>query len=126
MTTIKQTYAINAPIEKVWWALTTVDGAEQWGAGPAKFDAKEGGQFSYWGGNIHGINTKVVPMHILEQDWYGHDHPEEKYRAEFSFSQEGNITTVKLRYSGNIYDEQRDVSDWQEYYFDPIKKLLEN
>jgi activator of HSP90 ATPase len=64
-------------------------------------------------------------MQTLEQDWYGHDHPEEKYRAEFSFSQDGDVTTVRLRYSGNIYDEQRDISDWQEYYFDPIKKLLE-
>lgn len=81
--------------------------------------------FSYWDGDIHGINTKVVPIQTLEQDWYGHDHPEEKHRAEFSFSQNGDITTVKLNYSGNIYDEQRDISDWQEYYFDPIKQLLE-
>jgi len=116
---------IKAPIERVWWAFTAADGAEQWGAGPAKFYPTENGKFSYWDGDIHGVNTKVVPMQTLEQDWYGHDRPEEKYRAEFSFVQEGELTTVKLHYSGHIYDKQRDIADWQEYYFDPIKKLLE-
>jgi uncharacterized protein YndB with AHSA1/START domain len=125
MNTLELSTEIKAPLERVWWAFTTADGAEQWGARPAKFDATDGGEFSYWEGDIHGVNTKVVPMQTLEQDWYGHDHPEEKYRAEFSFNQEGDVTTVRLHYSGHIYDEQRDTNDWQEYYFDPIKKLLE-
>ncbi len=125
MKTIVITSDIAAPLDRVWWALTTAEGAEAWDAGPATFDVAEGGTFSYWDGDIHGINTKAVPMEQLEQDWYGHDHPEEKYRAIFNFSQVGGVTTVTLTYSGNIYDEQRDISDWQEYYFDPIKKLLE-
>ncbi|MEJ0073316.1 MAG: SRPBCC domain-containing protein [Candidatus Saccharibacteria bacterium] len=125
MDTLDLSAQIKAPIERVWWAFTTADGAKQWGAEPAKFDAIDGGEFSYWDGDIHGINTKVVPMQTLEQDWYGHDHPEEKYRAEFSFTQVGDTTTVKLHYSGHLYDKQRDITDWQEYYFDPIKKLLE-
>jgi uncharacterized protein YndB with AHSA1/START domain len=123
--TIEQIVTIEAPLERVWWALTTAEGAEKWGAGPATFNADEGGEFSYWNGDIHGINTKVVPESLLEQDWYGHDHPEEKYRTSFSFESEGGSTKVRLVYAGHIYDEQRDIADWQEYYFDPIKKLLE-
>ena len=123
--TIEQTYAIDAPIDKVWWALTTADGAEKWGAGPAKFDAAEGGEFSYWDGDIHGLNTKVDPNSVLEQDWYGHDHPAEKYRMCFRLESKGTKTLVHLTYSGNIYDEQRDVADLRDYYFEPIKKLLE-
>lgn len=125
MSYIEQTYTINAPVEKVWWALTTADAAEAWGAAPAKFDASEGGEFSYWDGDIHGVNTKLIQNQLLEQDWYGHDHPEEKYKASFTFEPIDKGTVVKLHYSGNIYDEQRDIQDWQEYYFDPIKKLLE-
>lgn len=34
---------IKAPMERAWWALTTAEGAEQWGAGPARFDATEEG-----------------------------------------------------------------------------------
>lgn len=125
MNKIEQTYTINAPLDKVWWALTTAEGAEQWGAGPAKFDASEGGKFSYWEGDIHGINTKIIPQKLLEQDWYGHDRPEEKYRTVFEFSEDEGKTVVHFIYSGHIYDEQRDINDWREYYFDPIKALLE-
>jgi len=125
MQTIELSYDIIAPLDRIWWALSTAEGAEQWGAGPATFDASEGGEFRYWDGDIHGINTKIVPLETIEQDWYGHEHPEEKYRAIFNLHQEGDTTTVQLRYSGNIYDEQRDITDWKDYYFDPIKKLLE-
>lgn len=122
---IDQTYTINAPVSKVWWALTTVEGAEAWGAGPAKFNATEGGEFSYWDGDIHGTNTKVIPEKLLEQDWYGHDNPTWKYTVRFTFEGDNNTTTVHMTYTGNISDEQKDIADWQEYYFDPIKKLLE-
>jgi uncharacterized protein YndB with AHSA1/START domain len=125
MKRIEQTYHIKAPIAKVWQALTDASMAEQWGAGPAKVDATEGGEFSYWGGDIHGLNTKIVPEKLLEQDWYGHDHPERKFRATFTFETDGIATTVHLVFTGDIEDEQKDIKDWQEYYFDPIKNLLE-
>lgn len=125
MSQIEQTYTIKAPVDKVWWALTTAEGGKAWGASPAAFELKESGEFSYWGGDIHGINTKVITNELLKQDWYGHDHPEEKYRAVFRFETMDGDTLVHLIYSGNIYDEQRDIRDWDEYYFQPIKKLLE-
>jgi len=75
MPQLEQTYVINAPITDVYQALTDAAIAEQWGAGPAKIDAREGGEYSYW--------------------------------------------------DGDIQDEQKDVKDWQDYYFGPIKELLE-
>ena len=122
---LEQTYVIKAPLTKVWQALTDSKVAEQWSAGPAKVDAHEGGEFSYWDGDIHGVNTKVVPEKLLEQDWYGHDNPTWKYNVKFTFEEDNGTTTVHLLYSGNIVDEQRDINDWKDYYFDPIKKLLE-
>jgi uncharacterized protein YndB with AHSA1/START domain len=125
MNTIQQSYTINAPIEKVWESLTSADIAEQWGASPAKVDAHEGGKFSYWDGDIHGVFTKLVPEKLIEQDWYGHDNPTWKYRAVFTFESNDATTTVHLEFSGDIQDEQKDIADWKDYYFDPIKKLLE-
>lgn len=125
MNQIQQTYVINAPLQKVWQALTDAEMAEQWGAAPAKVDSREGGEFSYWGGAIHGIYTKLVPQELIEQDWYGHDHPERKFKALFTFEANDNVTTVHLTFSGDIEDEQKDIKDWQEYYFTPIKELLE-
>jgi uncharacterized protein YndB with AHSA1/START domain len=120
-----QTYTIQAPVSAVWKALTDGPAAEQWGAAPAKVDAREGGEFSYWDGDIHGVFTKLVPDKLIEQDWYGHDNPTWKYKVTFIFEGDDTFTTVRMTYSGNILDEQKDIADWRDYYFDPIKKLLE-
>lgn len=125
MKQIEQTYTMKAPIAKIWQALTDAGMAEEWGAGPAKVDAREGGEFSYWGGDIHGVFTKLVPEKVIEQDWYGHDHPERKFKVSFNFESNEDVTTVRLTFSGEIEDEQKDINDWRDYYFDPIKKLLE-
>ena len=125
MKQIRQTYTIKAPVSKVWQALTDAAVAEQWGAAPAKVDAREGGEFSYWNRDIHGTFTKLVPEKLIEQDWYGHDNPTWKYTVVFSLEANGDTTIVDMTYSGDILDEQKDIADWQDYYFNPIKKLLE-
>lgn len=125
MKQIEQTYEIKAPVSLVWKALTDGPTAEQWGASPAKVETREGGEFSYWDSDIHGTFTKLVPEKFIEQDWYGHDNPTWKYTVSFSFEGDDETTKVRMIYSGNILDEQKDISDWREYYFEPIKKLLE-
>ena len=125
MKKLEQTYTINAPVSAVWKALTDGPTAEQWGAGPAKVDAREGGRFSYWNGDIHGVFTKLVPNKLIEQNWYGHDNPTWKYSVKFTLEGDNKTTIVHMVYSGNILDEQKDMQDWQVYYFEPIKKLLE-
>ena len=125
MKSIQQDYVINAPVSAVWKALTDGPIAEQWGAAPAKVDVRVGGEFSYWGGDIHGVFTKLVSEKLIEQDWYGHDNPTWKYQVSFVFEGNDKTTTIHMAYSGNILDEQKDVADWRDYYFGPIKKLLE-
>lgn len=125
MKQIEQTYTIKAPVSKVWQALTDADVAEQWGAAPAKVNPTINGEFSYWDGDIHGTYTKLVPEQLIEQDWYGHDNPERKFSAIFLFAENEGVTTIHLTFSGDIEDEQKDIADWRDYYFDPIKKLLE-
>ncbi len=122
---IEQDYVIKAPISEVWKALTDGPTAERWGAEPAKVDAREGGEFSYWNGDIHGIFAGLVPKKLIKQDWYGHDNPTWKYSVSFTFEGDDKTTTVHMVYAGNILDEQKDIADWRDYYFDPIKKLLE-
>jgi uncharacterized protein YndB with AHSA1/START domain len=126
MKQVEQTYTIKAPVAKVWQALTDTAVIERWGAGPAKMDAREGGEFSFWGGDIRGTNTKVEPRKLLEQDWYGHENPERCYKVSFTFDVDGDTTTVRLK-QADVPDNEADgfVTDWREYYFDPIQKLLE-
>jgi activator of HSP90 ATPase len=94
-------------------------------ASPAKVDGHEGGEFSYWDGDIHGVFTKLMPNKLIEQDWYGHDNPTWKYNVRFEFDEDDQSTIVRMTYSGDIQDEQKDIADWNDYYFGPIKELLE-
>lgn len=125
MNTLKQDYEITAPVEKVWQSLTDAELMSQWSGDPAESDPQEGGAFSLWAGDIHGMYTKLVPNQLIEQDWYGHDNPTWKYTVRFSLSPVNNGTKVHMVYSGDIVDRDKDIADWREYYFDPIKKLLE-
>jgi len=125
MKSFTQYYTIQAPVNEVYKALTDGPTAEQWGAAPAKVDAREGGTFSYWDGDIHGVFTKLVAEKFVEQEWYGHENPDWKYTVTFTFEGDNRATTVRMVFSGNIVDERKDIADWRDYYFEPIKKLLE-
>lgn len=122
---IKQTYTINAPIEKVWEALVTPEIIDKWGAGPAKMDDKPGSDFTFWGGDIWGKNLKVVKGKELIQDWYGGDW-DKPSKLTISLLEKGDSTQVNLIHDGVPKDEEADFADgWKTYYFDEIQKLLE-
>lgn len=125
MIKIDQTYKIKAPIDAVWQALTDAAIIEKWGAAPAKMDPKAGGSFSLWGGDIHGTNTQVVPGKLLRQSWYGHDHPEREYDVTFMFDGDDSQTTVRITHMAWDDDTHSMGDGWRDYYFEPIKKLLE-
>lgn len=119
-------YTFNAPLHQVWQALTDQELIEKWGAGPAKFDPIEGGAFSLWDGDIHGTNTKVVHDSLLEQEWYGHDHPERAYKVTFSLEPNNEGTALHLNHADVPDEEAKEMEKgWIDYYFDPIKDLLE-
>jgi activator of HSP90 ATPase len=125
MKPIKQTYIIKAPIEKVWDALVNAKTIEKWGGGPAKMQSTQMSQFSLWGGDIHGKNTKVVKNKKLVQEWYGGDW-EKPSKVVFELSQKDGKTTVKLTHTNLPEGEEKEFEKgWKEYYLGPLKKLLE-
>ena len=125
MSVLEQDYEVAAPIEKVWRALTDSELMSQWTDSAAQSSPVTGGKFSLWENDIHGTYTQLIPPKLIEQDWYGHDNPDWKYKVRFSLSAVEDGTKVHMTYSGNIVDKQKDIADWREYYFVPIKKLLE-
>lgn len=125
MSVLEQEYEVAAPIEQVWQALTDPEQMSIWTGEVAQSTPAVGGNFSLWGGDIHGTYTRLNPYELIEQDWYGHDNPSWKYRVQFSLSTAEHGTKVHMTYSGDIVDEKKDITDWRDYYFDPIKKLLE-
>ncbi len=125
MTDIRKTYVIDAPPEVVWRALTDAAAMEEWGAGPARFDARVGGEFSQWGGAEHGTVTEIVPGELLAEEWFGGDWPEPSL-AVFTLGEHGEGTLLELTHTGVPEAEVAGFdSGWDEYYLGAIKEWAE-
>ncbi|MEK7152766.1 MAG: SRPBCC domain-containing protein [Patescibacteria group bacterium] len=122
---INETYTIEAPVEKVWQALTDATVIEHWTTGPAHMDTRPGGMFSLYDGDIHGTNTNVVPHKLLQQDWHGDDNPERKYDVTFTLESVGDTTRVRVTHAASDDDAQSMRDGWEQHYFKPMKQLLE-
>jgi uncharacterized protein YndB with AHSA1/START domain len=122
---ISKTYLIAAPIDDLWRALTDPTMMDEWGAGPAEMDAKSGGEFSQWGGDIHGTVTEIDPPNRLVEEWYGGEWAQPS-TAVFTLATVGGDTRVSLEHTNVPDDEAADFdAGWDDYYFGPIRELLE-
>lgn len=125
MKSLKQTYSINAPLEKVWRALTNPKIINDWGGGPAKMSDKEGFEFEFWGGDIWGKNIKVIKDKQLVQEWTSGKW-EKPSTVTFNLSEKSELTELELIQEGIPDNEASEIDDgWKRYYLTPLKKLLE-
>ncbi|MGH7245573.1 MAG: SRPBCC domain-containing protein [Candidatus Levyibacteriota bacterium] len=125
MKSIHQVYTVNASKEKVWDALVNPKIIEKWGGGPAIMDEKTGTEFSLWGGEIHGKNTKVVLEKLLVQDWFGGKWDKPSV-ATFTLSEKEGLTTIDFLQEQVPDTEYDDLEDgWKTFYLGPLKDFLE-
>lgn len=125
MKTIKQSYTIKAPIEKVWKALVDPQDIDDWGGGPAEMNGDVGTEFKLWGGDIWGKNLEVEANGKLVQEWYGGDWKEPS-RVTFSLKGNDKVTTIDLLQENVPDDEEKEIADgWRRYYLGPMKEMLE-
>jgi uncharacterized protein YndB with AHSA1/START domain len=125
MKMIKQTYLINASIEKVWEALTEPEIIKEWGGGPSKMSENEGEKFEFWGGDIYGSNIKIIKYKLIEQDWYGGDW-EAPSKVRFELSEKNGKTQIVLTHTNLPAGEEYEFEEgWKKYYLGPLKDLLE-
>lgn len=126
MKSIKQTYAINASIDKVWDALVNPNIIDKWGGGPAKMSDRKGFEFELWGGDIYGKNIEVVKNKKLVQEWFSGKWNKPSI-VTFLLSFSGNKTTVELIHTDIPDNEADDISKgWKDYYMIPLKQLVES
>ena len=125
MKIIKQEYKINAPIEKVWEALTDSKEIERWSGAKATMKPQEGTKFKLWDGEIYGTNVKVVPLKTLVQNWYSGDWDKPSILT-FNLEKKDAKTVVKLTHQGVPENELNDIENgWKDYYMNPLKELVE-
>lgn len=96
---------VNAPLAKVWQALTSKDEMKQWYFDIAAFEPKEGFSFGFVGGDdkqsyVHLCKIiEVVPLHRLVHTWQYEGH-EESTTVMWELSGERDMTRVKLTHTG--------------------------
>lgn len=121
--------SIDAPVEDVWAALTTVEGLRQWFVVDARIDPRVGGKiWISWGPGSEG----EAPIHAWEPNrhfgWtesYGDDEEGRPIRVVVDFEIEGKdgATTLRLVQSGftadTAWDEMYDalVDGWTYFLF---------
>ena len=125
MKTVKKTYLIKAPLEKVWKALVDPKMIDDWGAGPAQMDDQAGTEFKLWGGDIFGKNVEVVANKKLVQDWF-EDNWDQPSKVTFTLSQKNGKIKVTLLHENIPDSEEKEIDDgWDSYYLGPMKEYLE-
>ncbi len=124
---IHQEIVIDAPVERVYAALTN---AEQFsaftGGAPAEIAAEDGSAFSCFGGKVAGRNIELVPNRRLVQAWRVGDWDAGAYTlVRFELSPEGAGTKVTFDQAG-VPEAQKSHLEggWHAMYWDPLKTYL--
>jgi uncharacterized protein YndB with AHSA1/START domain len=125
MKTLHKTFRINAPITRVWQALTDPKYIAKWGAGPAKMHTTTGTAFTLWGGDIWGKNIMVDAPNKLAQEWYAGAW-ETPSILTLALHEKAGATIITLLHSNIPDHEAADIDEgWTAYYFGPMKAFLE-
>ncbi len=100
---IERTY--NAPVEKVWKAITDKEDMKQWYFDIAEFKPEVGFEFQFEGGKddkcyLHLCKiTEVIPRKKLQYSWQ-YDGYEGNSFVTFELFAEGDKTRLKLTHEG--------------------------
>lgn len=134
MKIIQQTYKINAPVAKVFAALTDPDLIKQWSGSSAKMSSNAGEKFELWDKSITGENIFVKKNRKLVQTWFADNQAWKSYIKQggisiaiFTLEESEGFTLLELTHEGVPEADYKETeSGWKDYYLGPLKELLEN
>jgi uncharacterized protein YndB with AHSA1/START domain len=96
--------------------------------GEAVIDPREGGEFSAWDGYITGVTERLEPGRLIVQRWRTSEFPEDAgdSMVELTLRPVEGGCEITLVHSA-IPEGQGDryKSGWVDYYFEPLRELLE-
>ena len=135
---VERTY--NAPVEKVWSALTDNDQMKSWYFDIAEFKPEPGFEFQFTGGDPNGVQylhlckvIDVVPNKKLSYTWR-YDGFEGKSLVIFDLTAEGSKTKVKVSHFGletfpaattPAFDKKNFEMGWTEIIGKSLKEYVE-
>ena len=130
---------LNAPVEKVWKAITDRDQMEKWYFKLAEFKPEVGFEFTFEGGSkemtyVHLCQiTKIEQGKLLQYSWRYQEYPGNSY-VTFELFPEGAATRLKLTHEGleSFPQDNKDFAresfskGWTYIIGTSIKNYLEN
>ena len=125
--TLKQKVTFKASPHDVYELIMDAKKHSQFSGSRAKITKKVGDKFTAYDGYIGGKNLKLVPDKEIIQDWRGSDWPEGHYsKATFLLKKSKDGTVLEFTQT-DVPAEQYEAikTGWIEYYWDPMKEMLE-
>eukprot|EP00126_Sphaerothecum_destruens_P003211 Sdes_comp16817_c0_seq1m6064 len=106
--------------------LTDTKRVESFTQSSASMNAKVGGKFSMFGGNIHGEYVELKSGQKIVKKWRSSSWPDGYYSlVTMTFKQESDSMQLHLVHKGvPVFDYERTVSGWNNHYWRKIKVLF--
>lgn len=138
-TPIIKEVSINAPVAKVWKAITDRDDMTHWYFNLVEFKPEVGFRFSFTGGDenvqfVHNCTiTEVVPMQKLSYTWEYEVFPGVVSVVTFELFEENGGTRVKLTHTGTeqfktdnpMFARGSFTAGWNDIIGENLKKFAE-
>jgi len=123
---LRQTVTFRAKANAVYELLMDAKKHSALAGDEAKISRRIGGRFNI-GGYIQGVNLELVPDQKIVQTWRYEDWPEGHYStATFSFKENNGKTKMTFTQVGIPAQFYEDIKQgWIDFYWNPIKEILE-
>ena len=125
--TIKQSATFKASPHEVYEALMDSRKHSKLTDSKASISRRIGGKFTAYDGYIEGVNLELVPDEKIVQSWRGSDWPDGHYsKAIFALKKVEGGTRLTFTQTDVPEDQYESISQgWRDYYWKPMKKMLE-
>lgn len=123
---IRQVATFKASPHEVYEALMDSKKHSQFTGSNASISRKIGGKFTVWDGDLEGTNLELIPDEKIVQSWRSNDWPEGHYsRATFALKEVDGGTRLTFTQTGVPEQHHEDISQgWRDYYWSPMKEML--
>jgi activator of HSP90 ATPase len=125
--TIKQSAAFKARPHEVYEALMDAKKHAKFTGGKARISREVGGKFTVFDAYATGVNLELTPDKKIVQSWRAEDWPEGVYsKAAFVLKEAAGGTTLTFTQTGVPAEFAAEIAQgWRDYYWKPMKKMLE-
>ena len=125
--TIRQSVTFKATPHEVYEALMDSSKHAEFTGSKAEISRVVGGKFTAYDGDIDGVNLDLVLDEKIVQSWREGDWPDGHYsKATFMLTPAKNGTRLAFTQSGVPEEYYEDISQgWRDYYWVPMKEILE-